>query len=182
MRDFVIVDVETTGGKPGASRITDIALVFIKNNCINGHYSTLVNPNREIDQYVQKITHITNKMVRNAPKFYQIAEEIDFLTNNSILVGHNIRFDYSMIRSEFNRLGINYERETIDTINMARKALPELSLYNLDAVTNYLDIEISNRHRALGDAEATAKLFLQLYDMCNCNLENSLKIPYHFDE
>jgi len=65
---------------------------------------------------------------------------------------------------------------------MARKALPELSLYNLDAVTKYLDIEINNRHRALGDAEATAKLFLQLYDMCNYNLENSLKIPYHFDE
>jgi DNA polymerase III epsilon subunit-like protein len=65
---------------------------------------------------------------------------------------------------------------------MARKALPELSLYNLDAVTNYFDIEISNRHRALGDAEATAKLFLQLYDMCNCNTENSLKIPYDLDE
>ncbi len=178
MRDFVIVDVETTGGKPGASRITDIALVFIKNNCINGHYSTLVNPNREIDQYVQKITHITNKMVRNAPKFYQIAEEIDFLTKNSILVGHNIRFDYSMIRSEFNRLGINYERETIDTISMARKALPELSLYNLDSVTNYLDIEINNRHRALGDAEATAKLFLKLKFMLNYKINNTMFISF----
>jgi DNA polymerase-3 subunit epsilon len=181
MSDFVIVDVETTGGKLSTSRITDIALVLIKNNCISSNYSTLVNPCREIDQYVQKITHITNDMVRKAPRFFQIAEEIDFLTKNSIIVGHNVKFDYSMLRNEFNRIGINYERETIDTISMARKAVPDLSLYNLDAVTNYFNIEINNRHRALGDAEATAKLFLILYDLLNCNSEQSIKIPYTFD-
>jgi len=157
MSDFVVIDVETTGGKPGASRITDIALVFIRHDIIIGSYSTLINPKRNIDRYVQKITGITNDMVKDAPKFHQLADKIVDLTFNKTIVGHNVKFDYSMLKSEFNRLGINYERDTIDTINMARKALPELSLYNLDAITEYLDIEIRNRHRALGDAEATAR-------------------------
>lgn len=156
---FAILDIETTGGSPATEKITEIAIFFHDGEKIVDEWSTLVNPEKPIPYFITGLTGITNEMVADAPRFYEIAKEIVERTENHTIVGHNVRFDYSFIKSEFKRLGYDFNRNTLCTVKLSKKILPGHKSYSLGKICNDLGIEINDRHRAAGDALATVKLF-----------------------
>lgn len=155
---YAVIDVETTGGSPANDRIIEIAVIIFDGNRITDSYTTLVNPKKQIDPYVTKLTGISDDMVLNAPTFEEIHQRILEMTHESIFVAHNVKFDFGMIRQEYKRLGIDFNRRQLDTVNLARKVLPGFNSYSLGNICDSLGIEITDRHRAFGDAEATVKL------------------------
>ena len=156
---YAIVDVETTGLAADRSKITDIAIFIHDGEKVVDEYSTLVNPECTIPPRISMLTGITNEMVANAPKFYEVAKDIFLKTENMIFIAHNVGFDYSMIRSEFRRLGGNFHRKKLCTVRLSRKIIPGLRSYGLGNLTKSLGIKIVGRHRAEGDARATVELF-----------------------
>jgi DNA polymerase-3 subunit epsilon len=155
---YAVIDVETTGGSPSVDRIIEIAVIVYDGENILEQYSSLVNPHRNIDKYVTQLTGITDKMVKNAPSFEDIQEKILEITKEKIFVAHNVKFDYGMMRSEYKRLGVDFVRKQVDTVTLARKVMPGFNSYSLGSLCDSLGIVIENRHRALGDVEATVKL------------------------
>ena len=156
---FAILDIETTGGSPKTEKITEIAIFFHDGEKVVDEWSTLLNPEKSIPYFITGLTGITNEMVANAPRFYEIAKELVERTENHTIVGHNVKFDYSFIQREFKNLGFEFERSTLCTIKLGRKIIPGHKSYSLGKLCNDLGIEITDRHRAAGDALATVKLF-----------------------
>ena len=161
---YAIVDIETTGGKFNEEGITEIAIYRHDGHQIVDQFSSLVNPEIPIQAFVASLTGINNNMLRQAPKFYEVAKRIVEITDNAILVAHNAQFDYRILRTEFTRLGYEFERRTICTVELSKKLLPGHASYSLGKLTRALGIPISDRHRAQGDAQATVKLFQLLLD------------------
>jgi DNA polymerase III subunit epsilon len=168
---YVIVDIETTGGSPRASKITEIAIYKHDGEKIIDSYETLLNPEMEIPRFITNLTGISDKMVENAPKFYEVAKQIVEFTEGCIFVAHNVGFDYGIIRQEFKNLGFDYRRPHMCTVRASRYVIPGHESYSLGKLTRALGIQIENRHRAGGDALATAHLFTIL----NSRDSNSLK-------
>jgi DNA polymerase-3 subunit epsilon len=156
---FAILDIETTGGSPKFNRMTEIAIYIFDGTRIIEEFSTLINPEVEIPYFITNLTGISNEMVENAPKFYEVAKKIVELTEGKILVGHNVSFDYSFIQNEFRQLGYVYNRKTLCTVRLSRKTFPGHRSYSLGKICEQLGIQINGRHRAKGDAFATLKLF-----------------------
>jgi DNA polymerase-3 subunit epsilon len=159
---YAIIDIETTGGSARIEKITEIAIYLHDGNQITGEFVSLVNPERNIPYFITNLTGITNEMVEDAPRFFEIAKTIVELTEGRIFVAHNARFDYSFIRQEFKSLGFNYKRNILDTVALSRKLFPGHRSYSLGNICNDLRISINGRHRAAGDALATLKLFEML--------------------
>jgi DNA polymerase-3 subunit epsilon len=155
---YAIVDIETTGGSARNERITEIAVYLHDGIEITGEFVSLVNPERNIPYYITNLTGITNEMVENAPRFYEIARKLIEMTEGRTFVAHNARFDYSFIRQEYKSLGYNFKRNILDTVALSRKLLPGHSSYSLGNICKDLDISITGRHRAAGDALATVRL------------------------
>ncbi len=160
---FVIVDVETTGGSPQNSKITDLAMYKFDGIKIVDEFITLVNPEVQIPDFIVRLTGITDKMVENAPKFYEIAKQILEFTNDCVFVAHNVSFDYGMFRSEFRHLGYDFRLPHLCTVRASRDIIPGHASYSLGKITKDLGITIVGRHRAGGDALATCKLFELIY-------------------
>ena len=139
-------------------RITEIAIYLHDGNQITDEFVSLVNPERNIPYFITNLTGITNEMVENAPRFYEIAKKIVEMTEGRTFVAHNARFDYSFIKQEFKSLGFNYKRNILDTVALSRKLLPGHKSYSLGNICADLRISINGRHRAAGDALATTKL------------------------
>lgn len=171
---FAILDIETTGGSPAHEKITEIAIFFHDGRKVVDEWSTLINPERTIPYFITGLTGITNEMVADAPKFYEVAKEIVEKTEDHTLVGHNVQFDYSFIRSEFKRLGFDYSRKTLCTVKLSRKLIPGFRSYSLGKICSELGIVIQDRHRAAGDALATVRLFEILLSKQNGEGEFSL--------
>lgn len=155
---FAIIDVETTGGAFNEEGITEIAVYKFDGHEIVDQLISLVNPERPIQPFVVKLTGINNAMLRSAPKFYELAKRIIEITEGCTFVAHNASFDYRIIRTEFNRLGYTFERETLCTVELAKKLIPGMPSYSLGKLVRSLGIPITDRHRASGDALATFKL------------------------
>jgi DNA polymerase III subunit epsilon len=156
---YAILDIETTGGSPKNSRITEIAIFIHDGEKITEEFSTLINPEVNIPYFITNLTGINNEMVENAPKFFEVAKKIVEITEGKIIVGHNVSFDYSFIQNEFRLLGYNYNRKTVCTVKLSRKIIPGFPSYSLGRICENLGINITDRHRATGDALATVKLF-----------------------
>jgi len=156
---YSIIDIETTGLSPDKEKITEIAIYIHDGNKITDEFVSLVNPERSIPYFITRMTGITNQMVENAPKFYEIAKKIIEITENRIFVAHNAEFDYSFIKSEFASLGYEFKRNKLCTVKLSRKIIPGHRSYSLGKLTDELGIEIKGRHRAAGDALATVQLF-----------------------
>jgi len=156
---YAIVDIETTGGSPKNSRITEIAIYLHDGNHIIDQFTTLINPDVYISSFITSLTGITNDMVANAPRFYEIAKNIVQITEGAMFVAHNAAFDYGFVQAEFKALGYDYSRETLCTVKLARKLIPGHKSYSLGNLCADLNININGRHRAAGDALATTKLF-----------------------
>jgi DNA polymerase-3 subunit epsilon len=158
-RLYAIIDIETTGQSAANGKITEIA-IFVHNGFqITDSFSSLINPECYIPGFITSLTGIDNEMVRDAPKFYEIARQIVEITHDKIFVAHNVSFDYKFIQEEFKRLGYDYQRKTMCTVRMGRKFLPGHKSYSLGKICDELGISINGRHRAAGDALATTKLF-----------------------
>ncbi len=156
---FAVLDIETTGLSPAREKITEIALFLHDGRQVVEEYATLINPEKKIPYRITQLTGINNQMVAGAPKFYEVAKKIVELTEGTVLVGHNVRFDYGFLRQEFLRLGFDFQRETLDTVRWSRKLIPGMPSYSLGKLCPRLGIDNHARHRAAGDALATVKLF-----------------------
>lgn len=157
--EYAIVDIETTGGFGAKNRITEIAVIIHDGVEELDRYSTLVNPDAYIPQNITALTGITNEMVEDAPRFHEIAKEVWEFTENRIFVAHNVGFDYNIIKNEFKDLGAKFQRQKLCTVRLSRKIFPNKNSYSLGNLCESLNIPLKNRHRAMGDTEATALLF-----------------------
>ncbi|WP_294223775.1 PolC-type DNA polymerase III [uncultured Chryseobacterium sp.] len=156
---YSIIDIESNGAGYRKEFIIDIAIYRYDGQKIVDQFISLVNPESDITPFVQKLTNITPKMVKTAPKFHEIARRIVEITANTTLVGHNIDFDYRMLRQSFQRLGYEFKINTLDTIPLAKKLVPDEVSYSLGKLVKSLGIPLTNAHRAEGDARATLELF-----------------------
>jgi DNA polymerase-3 subunit epsilon len=156
---YAIIDIETTGGSPSYSKITEIAIILHDGQKVIEEYSTLINPECSIPYQITQLTGISNEMVRDAPPFYDVAKKIIELTKDAVFVAHNVNFDYNFVKAAFKDLGYDYHRNTLCTVRLSRHAFPGFPSYSLGKLCDSLNIQLANRHRALGDAKATAILF-----------------------
>ncbi|GIV45707.1 MAG: hypothetical protein KatS3mg036_0525 [Ignavibacterium sp.] len=160
---FTVVDVETTGLSARNERVIEIALVKVENLKIVEKFSSLINPQRPIPSFISMFTGITNSDVKDAPLFHQIFPVILEKTENSVLCGHNLQFDLSFLRNEVQLLGDDFNpTHTLCTLKLARKLFPHLKSRSLGPLAHHLNIKAKNSHRALGDAETTAKVLIKL--------------------
>lgn len=168
---FAIIDIETCGGKYEfkKGRITEICILLHDGLQVTDKFTTLINPECYISPYYTNITSITNDMVANAPKFHEVAQKIWEMTEGRIFVAHNVGFDYGFIRDEFASLGAKFKRETLCTVRLSRKLIPGKISYSLGTLCESLGIPNEARHRAEGDAVATAKLFDLLMQLKGMN-------------
>lgn len=163
-REYAIVDIETTGGNAGGSRITEIAIIIHDGTRVTDRWETLINPEKDIPVPIFALTGINNEMVADAPVFDEVAAHIFNLLNDRIFVAHNVNFDYSFIRHQLNQSGFAWAARKLCTVRAARKIQPGLYSYSLGNLCRTLDIPIVSRHRAGGDADATAILFSKLLE------------------
>lgn len=184
---YAIVDIETTGGSPTRSGITDIAIILHDGERIVETYERLLNPQRRIPRNISLLTGITDEMVAGQPTFEDEAFTIFQLLQGAIFVAHNVNFDYTFIKHHLFLAGYNWEAKKFCTVSNSRKYLPGYPSYTLGNICASLGISISNRHRAMGDASATVHLFesiLQSESYQN-NAHKSLAtltLPPHVDE
>ncbi len=161
-RLYAVIDVETTGKGILGSRVTEICIVLLKNGEIVEKFTSLVNPERFIPPFITGLTGINNELVEDAPKFYEIADEVERITRDAIFVAHNVNFDYNVIRGEFKSLGYDFVRRKLCTVRLSRKLIPGLYSYSLGRLCGALKIPLNNRHRAEGDTDATVLLLQKI--------------------
>lgn len=159
---YAIVDIETTGGYAENHRMTEIAIIHHDGLQITGRFQTLINPGRRVPLFITGLTGITNEMVSQAPLFEEIAPEIHEQLKEKVFVAHNAHFDYSFLKKELEEAGISWSSRKLCTVKLSRKIIPGLDSYSLGRLAESLGIVITDRHRAGGDAEATARIFDQL--------------------
>ena len=164
---FVVVDVETTGiSALGGDRITEVAAVLVQRGQITEVFHSLVNPVRRIPSYITELTGISDAMVHNAPRFEEIAGDLASQLVGRVFVAHNATFDWRFLVSEFGRVASapfdTIAGSRLCTVRLARRFLAHLPRRNLDAVAWHYGVTIDGRHRAAGDARATARVLLGL--------------------
>ncbi len=153
---YSIIDVETTGK---TNRITEISIFKFDGKKVIDEFTSLVNPENLIPDHITALTGIDMALVANAPIFEEIAPKILDFTKDTIFVAHNVNFDYNVIHGEFKRLKLKFIRKKLCTVRLSRKLLPGHKSYSLGKLCAALRIDLKNRHRARGDAEATVILF-----------------------
>ena len=161
---YVILDIETTGGKFNEEGITEIAIYKFDGHTVIDQFITLVNPEKEIQAFVVKLTGINNNMLKSAPKFFEVAKRIVEITKDCTLVAHNTSFDYRILQTEFERLGFDFRRNTLCTVELSQQLILDQPSYSLGKLTKSLGIPMTERHRASGDALATVQLFKLLLE------------------
>ena len=159
---YSVVDIETTGNGYKGQKITEISIFIFDGQQILKEFTSLVNPEQNIPPFITNLTGITNAMVRYAPKFHEIARQVEEITKDTIFVAHNVNFDYNIIKDEFKSLGFSFNRKKLCTVRLSRKIIPGLNSYSLGNICTNENISIVGRHRAKGDAEATVELFRRL--------------------
>jgi DNA polymerase III subunit epsilon len=161
-QDLVFVDLETTGGSAVHHRITEIGIVRVAQGEFIEEWSSLVNPECPIPDYIENFTGISNAMVENAPRFADIAALVREKLGSAVFVAHNARFDYTFLRSEFRRIDVHFTAKVLCTVKLSRRLFPQFPRHNLDAVMERHGLACSARHRALGDARVIHDLWVTL--------------------
>ena len=158
MQEYVVVDIETTGGRAENHRITEIAGVKLRGGQVVDRFQTLINPERRIPRMITSLTGISDVMVADAPVFAEVAESFREFVGGAVLVAHNAKFDYGFLRQEFRRLGQEFRCPTLCTVVAMRKYFPGLESYKLSRLCAEFGISLEQHHRAMCDAEATVEL------------------------
>ena len=161
-RSYCVVDIEATGGNHKNGRIIEVGMVRVIDGNISDELSILINPEQPIDKYVSKLTGITDDDLVNAPLFEDVSEKIRSFLGDSIFVAHNATFDYTYLRSELRNVGIDYSADQLCTVDLSRKVFPDEESHSLGKLCRSLGLEVTNRHRALGDALSAALLLQRL--------------------
>lgn len=161
---YVVVDVETTGGRPGLHRVTEIGAVKIRGGKVIDEWSSLINPQRSIPPNITRITGITHEMVKDAPVFAQVAESFAEFMGESIFAAHNVNFDYGFISAEFQMIDQRFRHPKICTCSSMRKLYPGYPSYSLKNLCREFQIDLKSHHRALCDAKAAAELLFLIND------------------
>ena len=170
-RVYVVLDVETTGGKAGTDRITEIGALKVQAGEVLETFNTLINPQRHIPSFISRLTGISNSMVADAPTFADIAKKLAEFLQGAVFVAHNARFDYGFIRAEFARCELPFDMPQLCTVVNMRRYYPGLKSYSLGNLCQHFDIPLTNHHRALADATATVEL-LKMINAKRCVTES----------
>ncbi len=177
--EYVVFDLETTGLSPNTEAITEIGAVKVKNGQIVDTFNEFVNPGKPIPPKIVELTGITDEMVAGAPYIDAVLPKFYDFVGDSVLVAHNAGFDTSFIKKSATDCGMEYDFTVIDTLDLARRTVPELKKHNLAALTKHFNVKLENHHRACDDAMATAHIFLKLVskledmDVSNVNSINA---------
>jgi DNA polymerase III epsilon subunit family exonuclease len=164
--DYVVFDFETTGAKVPPCRVTEIGAYRVKDGKIVDEFQSLINPECEIPIFITQLTGISDSMVRNAPKFAEIAEDLLDFMGDSVLVAHNAEFDMKFLNHEVGLIhqGYRMKNPQLCTVKLSRRLLPHIENHKLKTVSEHFCIDLTNHHRAAADAHATAKVFINLLD------------------
>jgi DNA polymerase-3 subunit epsilon len=157
-QDYVVVDIETTGGWASSDRITEIGAVKIRNHEVVGEWHSLLNPQKPIPAKIVQLTGITNEMVRGAPLFAEVADSFMDFMDDGIFAAHNVNFDYGFISREFERIERRFRFPKVCTCAGMRRRFPGHKSYSLGNLCVTFGIELKDHHRALADARAAAHL------------------------
>lgn len=164
MKDYVVLDLETTGLSREWSDIIEIGALRVRDNNIVAEYDQLINPGYEIDEFITELTGITNEMLSDKPSIETVLNEIlDFL-GNDIILGHNVHFDLGFLKTACEKQSITFDKQKVDTMYIARKALPELKHHRLKDLCSYFNIVNDNAHRAVSDCKATYEIYVKLLE------------------
>ncbi len=161
-QQYAVIDVEVTEGDPTRGRVMEVAVIALDGSRERLRWDSLVQPRERVPWFTRKLTGIDDDLLRHAPCFHEIASTLATLTQDRIVVAHNVRFDMTALRHEFARVGLPYERATICTERVGRRLMPALEHYNLTSLCRHLGIHFPKAHRALADAEATAELLKRM--------------------
>ncbi len=164
---FVVFDLETTGFSPKNDRIIEIGAVKIQEGKIIDRLNVFVNPERKIPFDIIELTGINNDMVKDAKTIEDVMPEFLRFIEGAVVVAHNASFDCSFINTNCNRLDLEFNNATIDTVALCKYVIPELKTYKLKTIAKHLGISLENHHRAVDDAEATAEIFLHCFKILN---------------
>ncbi|MDH3809245.1 MAG: exonuclease domain-containing protein [Desulfuromonadales bacterium] len=159
---LVFIDLETTGTSILNDRITEVGFCEVHDGAVVEEWSSLINPGRPISPFIEQITGITTEMVSEAPRFSEIAAELQGKLAGKVLVAHNARFDYGFLKNEFRLLEITFQEMILCTLKLSRALFPEQKKHNLDELIQRHDLKVQNRHRALGDAQVIRDFFAKL--------------------
>lgn len=160
--EFCVIDTETTGGNPAYNRIIDVAVLRFKGGEIVETFQSLVNPGRPVPPWITQLTGIDDRMVADAPTFDQVADPLHAILSRGVFTAHNANFDFGFVREEFARLFIPFERPQVCTLKLARLLYADLPSRSLGTLCENLFIDIWDRHRAYGDAEATVYVLKEI--------------------
>ncbi|MBX7052432.1 MAG: GIY-YIG nuclease family protein [Flavobacteriales bacterium] len=156
---FAITDIETTGSHASGNSIIEIGVVLFDGEKIIREFETLLDPGIRLPHFITSLTGITDDMLEPAPTFSQVADELEEIFENAVFVAHNVNFDYSFIKAEFNAMGRNFQMPRVCTMRVARKAFPGAPSYGLNNLCNWLGVTNESAHRALSDARAAHEIF-----------------------
>jgi len=159
---FAVLDVETTSGDPTVGRVMEVAVLALDGITERVRWDSLVDPRANVPHFIRKLTGIDSSMLKDAPSFVEVVRTLETLTQDRIVVAHNVRFDMTALEHEFARTGMVFDRPTLCTERLARRLVPNLTHYNLGNLCRYFGIAFIAAHRALSDAEATAALLSRL--------------------
>ena len=159
---FAVLDVETTSGDPRVGQVMEVAVIAMDGSTERLRWSSLVRPRGSVPPFIRRLTGISDGLLRDAPRFHEVVKTLETVTQDRIVVAHNVRFDMTALEHEFARTGLVFDRHTLCTERLSRRLMPSLSHYNLGSICRHLGIRFLSAHRALSDAEATSKLLAHL--------------------
>lgn len=177
-RRYVICDIEATGLHE-EKEIIEIALITFQDGKITDIYETLINPLINVSDFIRELTSISQRQLSEAPKFYEVADAIRMRLEGSVFVSHNTEFDYQLLRKKFQQMDQDIKLKTFCTLKVAQLEIPGLKSYNLDALCQFFGIKNKERHRAIGDAQATLGLFKELLQLRLKTYPKILFLPHH---
>lgn len=169
-KPLVFLDIETSGGSPADSRITEIGALRVEGGEVVATYSQLLNPEQKLPWFITKLTNITDEMLWDQPLFAGIADDLEYFLRDAIFVAHNVNFDYSFIKAEYVRMGGSFNMDRFCTARLSRRLYPDQGRHNLDTVIKAHDIKVRNRHRAFDDAQVLHEFYKKAVD------EHGLKV------
>lgn len=178
MKRYVICDIEATGLDTDRDLI-EIALITVEDDKVKEVYETLINPLRPVPEFISNLTSISNRDLREAPKFYDVADAIRMRLEGAVFVSHNTEFDLGLLRKKYQEMGQELKIKNFCTLKVAQHEIPGLKNYNLDALCSFFGIKIEKRHTAIGDAKATLELFRELMQLRLKSSPKILHLPHH---
>lgn len=160
--DYIAIDLETTGIRLSKDKIIEVGLLKVKDSHIIDTFSCVINPDMQVDNKILELTKISENELENAKRIHEVINHIVDFCEDYVLLGHNTIFDYSFVKKEANRAGLEFEKRGIDTYKLCKRVLPENVRKNLTDACGYFGIERKNSHRAFSDAYYTHVLFQEI--------------------